>query len=110
MPFIFKGGTCLILLLKHQQYFHLNNVRNRCALAETAWKRGILNLPASLRTLEKISIFFWIFYLLKILMPEWWTVKLHGMEVEGVDACMLKEYLKKNKSSIFYLYKFSDLW
>ena len=34
----------------------------------------------------------------------WWTpnnngqetVKLHGMEVEGVDACMLKEYLEKN--------------
>lgn len=71
MPFIFKGGTCLLLLLKHQRYFHLNNVRNRYALAETALKRGILNLLTSLRSLEKIFIFFWIFYLKKILMPEW---------------------------------------
>ena len=64
MPFIFKGGTCLILLLKfpmrlstdidiivapdtdvthiflkHQRYFHLNNVRNRFVLVETALKR-----------------------------------------------------------------------
>ena len=23
-------------------------------------------------------------------------MKLHGMEVEGVDTCMLKEYLEKN--------------
>ena len=23
-------------------------------------------------------------------------MKLHGMEVEGVDACILKEYLEKN--------------
>lgn len=100
MPFIFKGGTCLILLLKfpmrlstdidiivapdtdvthiflkHQRYFHLNNVRNRYALVKTALKRGILNLLTSLRSPEKISIFFWIFYLLKTLIQKWWTVK-----------------------------------
>ncbi|XBX04023.1 hypothetical protein QMP26_26315 [Enterocloster clostridioformis] len=34
-------------------------------MAETALKRGILNLLTSLRSPEKISIFFWIFYLLK---------------------------------------------
>jgi hypothetical protein len=99
MPFIFKGGTCLILLLKHPMRLSTDidivvepdtDVDTYISKASTifpfkqceeqvrvgtALKRGILNLLTSLRSQEKISIFFWIFYLLKTLIPEWWTVK-----------------------------------
>ena len=69
MPFIFKGGTCLLLLLK-QRSFRLNNARNKYELAEITLKRSILSSPISRQLPGKRFTFFWIYYLQKILLPD----------------------------------------
>ncbi len=79
MPFIFKGGTCLILLVKASYetvygyryivgepdtdvdtyiskastIFPFKQCEEQVRIGKTAWKRGILNLPTSLRSLGK---------------------------------------------------------
>ena len=92
LPFIFKGGTCLMLLMDHprrlstdidiivepgtevdvylQKSFLLRLFKNKSVSERTILRKDISSLPMIHRLMTDCSIFFWMLFLKKIIIQK----------------------------------------
>lgn len=100
MPFIFKGGTCLMLLMEHprrlstdidiivepetnldkyldraSEIFPFKDVEEQKRIGKNNIEKDILSSPMIHRSITGHSTFFWMFYLNTIIIRSWFKKK-----------------------------------